>query len=543
MRHIINILFKHEFGFLVKQLSLHNFLPLSKRMQKQRFKAKDTQPKVVREIFEDLGGAFIKFGQFLSLREDLIPAKYCEELKKLQDDVPPSPYSDIRDVVLVDLGKPIEKLFPKFERKPLAAASTGQVFKAADSKGKHLAIKVQRPGIRKIVDVDLDILQHLAVLVERKIKPKIIEPVKIVQELKRYSLAELDYQREGKNLDIVRRNFSNTEYVVIPQVHWKLSTSRVLVMDYIKGKKLSEHTKLSAPKRRLIVNRIANAMFKQVFIDGVFHADPHPGNIFLLSGERIAFIDFGIVGYLDEETKIKVTNLFISLVQADLESIFTCLIDMDIIDSQIDINDFKSDLINSLAKYYSSNLEQINLSEAFNVLITISRKYSLKLPANMVLLVKSIITVEGLAKEIDPKFNLVDAAKPFLKRIYSDRLKPKNLAKRFLKSSSDLRKFIIDLPKRSSEIMMLVKDGDRGVRTIEYDIRNLTGELERSSTKVLLGLLVTAFVIASALIYTVDQPEFYGFPVISAAGFGMALCMILMLLWIFWKEGKYLQIH
>lgn len=536
------MLFKHELGYFIKQMNLLQFLPISKRVQKAKLKKLNTQPHVIKSIFEELGGTFIKFGQFLSLREDLLPKQYCEEFKKLQDDVPPAPFAETKKIIAEDLNGSIDKFYSHFDNKPIAAASVGQVFEAQTKNHEHVAVKVQRPNIKDIMDIDLDILEHLAILLDKHVNQDMIDPVKIVNELKRYTSSELDYQKEAKNINLIRNNFSKITHVKIPKVYWKLSSKRVLTLEFIKGKKLSDISQLPLERRKIIVERIVSAMFKQVFLDGIFHADPHPGNILVLANDDIAFLDFGIVGYLDEETKLNVTNLFISLVRADLESIFTGLIDMDVIDTEIDINEFKTDLMNNLARYYSSKLEDVSISEVFSVLIMVARKYHLKLPPNMVLLAKSVITIEGIAKKYNPDFNFIESAKPFLKRIFADRMKPQYLAKRFLKTSNDLKKFMVDLPKRSSELMMLMKDGDRGVRTIEYDLRSLTGELERSSTKVLLGLLITAFIIGSALVYTVEQGTLFGFPILSFIGFSASIIMLLLLFWVHWKEQRYIQI-
>ncbi len=537
LEQILGVLFKHELGFLIEKIKLKHFLPLHKRLQQNKFEKINTQPERIRKILEELGGTFVKLGQLLSLRPDLIPAEYCREFAKLQDEVKPFSGKEAENIIKTDMGKEVKDVFTYFSDKPISAASIGQVHIAVLKDGTKAAVKVQRPGIKKAVETDIDILYHLAHLTQKKFKMKIINPVEIVKEFEEYTEKELDYNIEAKNIDRVYRNFSHDNITRIPKVYWEATTEKVLTMEFIKGLKVSEldKAKIKVNKARVAEN-IVNSVFKQVFIDGFFHADPHPGNILVLKNNKIAFLDFGIVGHFDEEMKEKFVNLFISLIQENMEGISENLSELGFVGTEINMDEFKEDLYHNLDQFYNVSLEKANISLMFNEMLHVARKYGMKFPSDLVLFGKAIMTLEGTALQLDPDFNLVENAKPFVKKLLRKRIHPKYIAEKFVKTGQDIRRFIDKFPEQTSEMLRRIKEGDMSIKKIDKDLKELIHETSKSSNRIAIGLLITAFLIASALIINMEQPLFLGFPAYSLTGFIIALIFLMFLMYSILRE-------
>lgn len=538
LEQILNVLFKYEMGYFIEKLKLKHFLSLHKRLQSNKFEKKETQPETMRKILEELGGTFIKLGQLLSLRPDLIPKEYCDEFKKLQDNVKHFPGNDALEIIKLEFNRDIKKVFSFFNKKPIAAASVAQVHEAVLKDGTKVVVKIQRPGIRKLIETDIDILYHLAHLIEKKFEPKIIKPLEIVKEFEDYTKNELNFVIEAKNIDKFYKNFENDKITKIPKVFLDYTTEKVLTMEFIDGIKISELKKI--PKKRAderkIAKNIVNSVLKQVFVDGFFHADPHPGNIMVLKNNRIAFLDFGIVGHFDEELKEKIVNFFVSAVTGDLSSIAENFFDLGFVEPEINIEEFKEDLYDHLESYYGASLEEINISRLFSEMFFLAKKYNMHLPSDLILLGKTIVTVEGTAMEIYPGFNLVEEGKIFVEKLIKKRIHPKYIIKKVVKTTHSLKRFIEKFPNQTSELIRRIKEGDMGIHEIDKDIKTLTSEMDRSSNRIAIGLLITAFLISSALIMNVQQESFYGFPVYSSIGFLIALVLLFILFLSFVRE-------
>lgn len=519
---ILHVLFKHHFGFILKHAGLKHFLPLHMRLQEHKFTKKEFDPVNVRRVFEDLDGTFIKLGQLLSVRPDLIPAEYCDELSKLQDNV--KPFSSIKAKEIVDQElKKNKKKFAYFNKKPIAAASIGQVHEAILISGEKVVVKVQRPNLDKIIQTDIDLLYKMAHIVEEHFHSPIIKPGDIVAEFEKYTKSELDYVKEGKNLDKLYKNFLNDRTVKIPKVYWQYSTKKILTTDFIRGIRLSNFKKLKKSDAKEIASNIANAVFKQVFIHGFFHADPHPGNILVLSSNRIAFLDSGIVGTLNESLKQGLTDLFIGLMDGNLDGVVDALLNIGVVEETINIDRLKEDIRDSLGEYYSASLKDVNLAEVLNKCIAIAKKYNIKMPINFILLGKSIVTLEGVCSRLDPDFDIVKVSRPFVDRLFEEKMKPEHIAKNIFKTSVRLKDFFIRLPERTTELMYSVKDADKKFGSIDRDIRYLSTEINRSSGRLVLGLVTTGLLIGSAFLYRLN-------PKYSNIGFIIAFILLLLIL-------------
>ena len=297
VKDVVNILLKQGLGYSIEKMNLKSHLTFGKKT-KDVSKRVSTQVKL-RKAMEELGGTFIKFGQLLSIRPDLIPESYCEEFAKLQDNVRPFPYEQVKDVIEKDFKKPIHKVFIHFEKTPIAAASVGQVHMAKLRTGETVAVKVQRPNINQIFESDIDILYYIANLAEKHIPElKDYNPVAIVNEFENYTKRELDYNLEGKNIDVFYKNFVGSKTIKIPRVFLSYTSKRVLTMEYIDGININKYKATKEEKKKIIKN-LLSCFMKQILEDGFFHADPHPGNIFILKDHRIELLDFGIVRLWD----------------------------------------------------------------------------------------------------------------------------------------------------------------------------------------------------------------------------------------------------
>lgn len=539
LQRIVDVMLKYELGFVVDKLKLIHLLPIRSRVNSEKLKEIKTKPVKIRKLFEDLGGTFIKLGQLLSLRPDMIPYEYCEELSKLQDQVPPFQSKDAVKIIEDELGKPLKELFLHFEEEPMASASIGQVYEAATKDGIKVAVKVQRPGIRKDIEADLDILNHLASLMKKHMDLSIIDPEEIVREFRRYTENELDYTQEATNAEVFYNNFKDQKDVKIPKVFRDLTTDKVLTLEFINGVKIIDlkKTRQKSVNRNEIATKIVHSVLKQVFEDGFFHADPHPGNIMLLNKERLAFIDFGIVGNFNSNLKRRATDLFVSMMNGDVEATTNAMLNLGVIPYEANASSLENDLREYLGKYYNSSLDSINMPKLFYEVINIAKKNGMKIPTDLVLLGKTIVTVQGLALELNPKFNLVKEAKPFIKEMIKKKTSPENIFKKLKQTTLELTNFVVELPKQTSELLRNVRDADRLVHLIDDNITALKNEVKRSTNRVSLGLLIAAFMIASALIYSAEQPTLFNLPAFSVIGFTITAILLIILFVLMMNEN------
>lgn len=337
-RKIAEVLIKNGFGYLLDSLDLYQFLPLTRRLKLDNEESEElSRAERLRLVLEELGPTFIKLGQLLSTRQDLIPQEYIKELTKLQDDVPPFSFELVLQQVEEELNQPVDDLFANIEKEPLAAASIGQVHKAVLKNGQQVVIKVQRPEIRDIIETDLDIIFNLAeILDKRVIGDDFLDPVEIASEFNRIIKKELDYQIEGRNTEKFNRNFADEEEIKVPKIYWELSTKKLLVSEYIEGTKLSRIKSEDIDCDYKKIAQIgANSFMKQVLVDGFFHGDPHPGNVLITPEEKVAFIDFGIVGRIDKDTMEEIADLFLAVINRNIDKMVDKLLKLGMLTQKL----------------------------------------------------------------------------------------------------------------------------------------------------------------------------------------------------------------
>lgn len=504
-----------------------------------------TRPDRLRRAFEELGPTFIKLGQLLSVRPDLIPPTYAQALSSLQDAVAPVPFSAIEKVLARELGERWPEGFAHLDPKPVASASIAQVHRAYLPDGQEVAVKVQRPGIEQIIAADLEILEDLAHLVERRLPAGgSYDPVGMVREFERTIRRELDFEEEGHTVERFRRAFANDPTVHIPQIYWELSRARVLTLEYIHGIKISELAQLEAAglDRRLIARNGAELVLKQVFEHGFFHADPHPGNLLVLPGAVLAPIDFGMVGYLDEGLQEALADLLVALIRRDARGIIRVLAHLGIEEQPAQHGPLQRDLTELLVRYGGLPLEQFNLEQWLNELLWLMRTHHLRLPAELVMVGKALTLMEGIGRRLDPGFVIVEQARPYMKKLLRRRLSPfgrREDLPEWLETARESRRLLQTAPGDLRAILAKVREGRLKIQFEHRGLERLVTDLDKASNRLAIGLIIAALILGSSWVTQAQGgPLLWDVPAIGLVGFSLALILALGLLWAIWRSGR-----
>ncbi|MBI4738534.1 AarF/ABC1/UbiB kinase family protein [Candidatus Woesearchaeota archaeon] len=531
MRQILTVLLQNEFGYLLDELRLKGFINLSHQLWPKKFKGNTEalKPKRLLKIFEELNGTFIKLGQLLALRPDLIPTEYCNELRKLQDNTSPFSGKQARQIIETELKRPLRRAFSVFDETPIASASIGQVHLAALKDGTRVVVKVQKPNIEETFRTDIRLLYKLAALIEKRYHPKLFDPRKIVSEFERYTERELHYVQEAKNIERFFAMYKDNPRLQVPKVFWDYTTSKVLVMEHLSGKRLTDLQHLTPRARKMIVETIVDAMFEQVFEHGFFHADPHPGNFLLKRNGKLAMLDYGIVGRLDESLRIRVNRLFISIMRADTEEIARAMLKLGVAEQGFSVAAFKEEAHEVLGAFYNVPAEQINIADVFDRLICLSRKHSLKLPSDFVLLLKALMTLESVVRVYDPKFNFIRHVRPFANKLARQKLSPTFIAKQLREKTEHVLDFIEDVPEKSSEFLSRWRQTEYDLKTLDNNVVLLTSELDKSSNRISLGMILAGLIIASTMLLPYRDVVLFGMSAFSFVGFSLSFILILIL--------------
>ena len=395
----------------------------------------------VRQALGELGPTFMKIGQFASTRPDIVPKPIIRELEKLQDMAPLIRFVDVQRMVEQELGAPIIGLFREFDPSPLAAASIGQVHYAVLHTGEPVVVKVQRPNISTVIQTDLEILKDIVTLIEQRLpRAKDYALHRMLGEFSGWLEKELDYTIEGKNAEKMAKGFEKDPQVIIPRIFWEYTTSRVLTMAYIDGVKLNDRQKIAALHydEKTIVASISKALLLQILRDGFFHGDPHPGNIFVLSGGRIAFVDFGIVGNLTPTMKTRFANLISAMTRHNTKTMVKAMLQLGVVPQNVDIERLRQDLDGLRKKHLDVPIGQTSLPELVNGLLNMAFHYQIEIPSDFILLGKSLLTLEGIVRDLDPTMSVAELAKPFRYQLIKKQFLLFRLVKKVLK-----KKFVI----------------------------------------------------------------------------------------------------
>ena len=519
VQHIVKILIGHGLGYYLHELNLRHLVPIGKRLQPDTFSKRHDLPKRARFALEELGGVFIKLGQFLSLRPDLIPHEYADEFRNLQDNVRHFPTAQARKIIEQELKRPIETLFSHFPDEPIAAASVAQVYRAVLKSGEIVAVKVQRPGIEELFESDFDILYRLALLAKKRMRHEYFDPLKVVKEFESYTRSELDFLKEAHNIAVIRKALAHNKKVVIPKPYLELSTSKLLVMEFIDGTEVNHlPSNITRKQRAELANTISNMVFSQIFEHGYFHADPHPANIFVMKSRKIALLDFGIVGFLNSRLRQHIGELFVALINGDAEGLAQSFLDLGIVEGQVDKDELAMALRDALGEYYGIGLDRIEMKVVFNKLLHVAQQFNIHLPANFILFGKAMVTLEGVGEQLYSEFNLVETARPYVRQLRHKQTSLRELAKELSKSRYKLAANIVQLPGQVTDILSRLQDGELKVQLQHEDVRNLTAEISKATTRVTYGLLVAALIIATTFLQLARPgPTIFNIPILTLA--------------------------
>jgi ubiquinone biosynthesis protein len=549
LQQIVNVFLKHGFGRIIDQINLGKYVPFGKRLKAfGRWPALrgPTMPERLRMAFAELGPSFIKLAQILSSRPDLITARFAEEFKKLQDEVPPFPAEEARRIIEEEVRMPMDMVFREFDPTPVAAASIAQVHYAVLTDGLEVIVKVQRPGIREQIEKDIEIMSTLARLLERHVsESRFFNPTGIVEEFTRTVRRELDFTEEARNACRFARNFKDEVDVYIPKVYPEFLTETVLVMERIEGVRIDDIRGIEAMglDRAELARAGVNAYFKMILEDGFFHGDPHPGNIFAMPSGQIGFLDFGIVGRVSEELKETMANTFLALIRKDFDRLIEQYIELGLVPEDVDLEEFrrafKADLRDFLEPMYGMTLREINFAQYLDTVTHLAMRHNLKIPSDLLLINKSMLILENIGNQLDPDFDFISAAEPYAARLAKERLDPRRIYDRVSREFLETGDFVLGFPRQMKKITRKVLRDDLHMKLTHTGLDRFIQDMDRSSNRIAFAMVISAFILSSALMHATGvRPTVFGMSVLGFLSFGVASLLGIWLLVSIIRSGR-----
>ncbi len=539
LQEIITVFVEEGLGYYVSKTKLKIHLPWHKRLRSS-FPVSNRQRQAVllRKSFERLGPTFVKLGQLLSLRPDLVPKEYSEEFEKLQDQVPSFSYLQIKKIVEEDLNKPLNKVFSSFDKKPLASASIAQVHRAVLKSGKKVVVKVQRPNIREVIDTDLDILFHLANSLEKHF-PTIrnYHPIDIVKEFAIWTRRELNFEIEARNAATLRERLKNNKNVIIPRVYPFFSSRRILTMDFVSGFKINDLAALEKYKisRKNLVMTYFTSILEQALLHGLFHADPHPANIFVQKTGKLAYIDYGIVGELTPQDRKKIIRFINSINDKDPQKSMDIVVSLAKDISKANLSEFKSQAMPILEEAYKNSVGENSLGKALYDIISRGAQYNVIFDPNHVLMAKSIYQAEGLAVSLYPQFKVSEGLDEFSKKYLKENYTPSKIAGKIAHTLWSQRELLEDLPEHLTKIIQKMETPEPPHQIDLTQLKKFEEEFEYINKKRTLGMVASAFIISSAVLFYVEgRTTVFGLP----AGAIMLVLALLLLSYFLFANKK-----
>ncbi len=552
---IARVLVKHGFSDLLDRI-------LSPKASREPLTPGDTlagksiypSPRRIRKVLEELGPSFIKMGQLMSTRADLFPPEYIDEFKKLQDRVPPVDFDQIKRVVEKDLKDSLEDAFDSFESECLAAASVAQVHLARLKTSEPVAVKVVRPGIEKKIREDIRLMYYFAEKIENAFEiGKVIGAVNLIREFERNIYREMDMLTEAGNIERFAENFKDVEELCIPKVHWSHTSKSVLVMDHIEGIKMDQVEELEAhgidPKEIAMIG--LHSFSRQLMEFGLFHADPHPANVIVMYDGRVSLVDFGITGYLDDETMLLIANLFLGYAEHDYDVILDALEEAELIDSEtMDLAGFRADLKDISEPFYGRSLQTISVRDVYDQVVRLVLKYQIRLPRNLLLLLKTFIQTEALGKILGSDANLLEVTRPYAKALLMRGYDGRKILHSFGRETRSLARYMKTMPRLVYDLLRLTASGKHRLEVRHTGFQHFDTKLEKGINRLTVGLVISASLVAASLILNSSQKvmefsiEFFGTHVVSVTallgllGYTMATILGLWLIISIFRSGK-----
>jgi len=500
---IVEIAVRHGLGYFVQTLELGNLLPTPMRQEQFKRLPSEVAARNVRQMLEELGPTFIKIGQLLSIRPDLVPPDLVFELERLQDTVAPLPVDVIKQQIEGELSRPLDAVFARFDDEPLGSASIGQVHRAQLKDGPEVVVKVQRPAAESTVDADLDLLRALAHRVRDRVKW--IDVIDVLDEFSDSLHRELDYRVEAHHIDRFRHNFRDDPLIKIPLVHWPLTTRRILVMEYVEGSKLSD---LATPESLgidtyALAEHGAEAFMRQVLEFGFFHGDLHPANILVTPDGRIGYLDFGIVGTVSEENKRIITHMLIAILRQDSDAVVREAANLGVTIPPERLPAMRAELREILFRYYGRSLEQIRIEILGREFLAMLYRNHVRIPKDFALLAKALVTLEGVAKHLYPEFNIVEVARPYATKLVREKYPAAEGIQQVLDEIKRDFVYLAEMPKHLHDVLGMVRAGQLTVKSRDMERDRLEQRIDVAASRISFSIVLAAVIVAMAVIVSI----------------------------------------
>jgi len=543
LSEIAQVAVRHGFGYFFERHRLTDVLPWTTRVEQTAELGGSERGRHLREMLDELGPTFVKFGQLLSTRPDVVPPDIVAELRGLQDDVRPFPFEQAREVVEAELGLSLEQAFVRFDELPIAAASIGQVHRAALPNGDEVVVKVQRPNAPGQIESDLALLYQAARIIKERVRSlDFIDAAALVDEFSRSIRQELDYKLEGRNADTFRRNFAGSQLVLVPKVYWSYSARRILTLEFLDGVQLADLDldERSLEERRELAYRMSKAWMEMIFRHGFFHGDPHPANILILDGARVGLVDFGLVGKLTEQDMSKLTQLFIDAATENVDALPRRLADLGVRYPKEREEEFTAELRELFYRYYGATLAEIDPIQVIREGFALIYSMNLRLPTRFVLLDKSIATLASVGMDLYPGFNVFEVARPYARALMLERFTPHRLAMRLHKEGRELAGIARDLPYQVHDVLEEMRDGQFEIGFVHKGLDEFMHKLDVAFNRLVVALVVVGGLLGSSMIglLATEGPTLFGIHFLSVVGFLISGVLAAWLLFGVLRSGR-----
>jgi len=545
LQQILGVFARHGLGHVLARANLRRYLPWKTVWSAQRKEPAQDPESLARRVtdaFQELGATFVKLGQLLSARPDIVPPEFILEFRKLQDQVEPFDSAVAFELIEKELGRPTSEVFAQIDEEPFAAGSIAQVYYARLIDGREVAVKVKRPDVAKVITRDLDLMRELAKLAERHVPELgVLRPRMLVDELAETIQRELDFVNEASNTAQFHEMFAQEQQLSAPQVHWDLTTGDMLVLERLAGANIGDFERLDrlGVSRRELAKRVADTFLFQIFERGIFHADPHPGNILVDERGRLGLVDFGMVGRLDADLKNHLAATLAAVHSRDIDVIIEIYLELGVIPTDVAVADLHHDLRTMIDKYYGLPLRLLDARKVFFEVMALARRYKIVMPREFVLLGKAFATIGGLAQALDPDINLSVVIRPYARKIMAERFSPKQLAHSASKTMWHIKGLLRTGPGNVRTLLRKAARGDLGLQLRHTGLDHLSQELDRMSNRLAFSIVTAAIIISSGVLLANQVgPTYRGLSILGVVGYVVAALFGLYLLIAILRRGR-----